>query len=142
MKKNKSRSIFAIFVSSSVTALLFLGCTKDSIDSASGCYKVRLGPQYCSPPSYSVLVYFDKPNPYSTTEYDQDEKPSRYTAAVSNFPIALHKRDSVVYIKFHYSAAKDREYKQSPCAAIFSSTKYVMLDEISTRSCDLTSKPQ
>ena len=141
MRKTKGVFIAMFLVLNLISATLFFGCTKDDMDSVSKCYKVRLGARYCYPPSRSVLVFFDKPNLYTTTEHDQDGKP-RYTAALSNFPMSLHQIDTVLYIKFHYDEVKDQEFKQYPCAAIFSGTKYIMLDEISTKSCDLVSKPE
>jgi hypothetical protein len=125
-----------------ITVTQYFGCTTDSVESASGCYKVRLISRYCSPPSYSVLVHFDKPNSFTTTEYDQDGKPSRYIAAISNFPEELFKKDSAVYIKFHYDETKDKEFHQYPCTANMGPAKYLMLDEISSESCNSVSKPK
>ncbi len=112
------------------------------MDTDGKCYKVRISGGYCSPPSYSVLVFFDKPNAHTTTQYDQDGKPSHYTAALSDFPMSLHKIDSEVYVKFHYDEVKDKAYHQFPCTANQGPAKYIVLDEISTQSCDLMSKPK
>jgi hypothetical protein len=97
------------------------------------CFKAKMITPHCE--KNSVLIEFAKPNDFSTRQEVSDGG-TRYYGVLVDFPMSSYKRDSTIYVKFHYDKDREEKVGNRACPQNLSFARVFVFDGMGMEFCN------